>query len=181
MKKLLTLISSIFMINLVSAYYGSYRSFSLSDFLDSIDAATLVLVMLFILFFAILNYILARVFKDNKATAGVVAFCVSVLATYGINRFWDVEDLFYMIGFSDTTLFVILPILILVAIIFLVWKFGIAKTLLFIAVSSIGVSFTNLVYVKMIPIIMGIVFLVIGLWLLAKEQKEPNLRLAYAR
>jgi hypothetical protein len=77
-------ISSIFLINLVSAsfHYG-YGRFSFRGFIDGFDPVTLSLGLLFIVFLLVLNnLVFINLFRDQKGVAFVVSASISLLAVY---------------------------------------------------------------------------------------------------
>lgn len=133
------------------------------DLFYNIDADVMVLGLLFVIFFALTNLALNRTLK-NRGTASVVAFCVSLLAVFGISRTnWSASGLFYNIGMSDKVLYTVVPILILAGLIFMVWKLKLARALFFTGLFLIILSF--FAYEKMILLIIGIVLLIVGLFL----------------
>lgn len=166
---------AITLISFVSAaYYGSYTRFSFSDLLDEVDSSTMILGTLFIIFFAMINYALARVFKDNKAIAGVISFAISLLIVWGVNNSnLDLESFFYDIGFSDNFLFVILPILVIAGLVILIWKFKLKRVLIGFGALLVVLSFTDFIYTKGITLAIGIGCLGLGVWLL-KRKKPPK-------
>ena len=175
MKKSLVIpVITLSLINFASAYYGSY--FSFSDLLNSIDPSTMILGAVFIISFAFINFALVRVFKDNKASAGIVAFVVSLLIIYGINKSgFDIEELFYGIGISSGFLYTILSLVLLAGVIYLIIKLK-TKALFVIGGLFIIVSFTNLVYEKDAMIILGIILLVVGLYVDHKWPEKKQLK-----
>lgn len=173
-KSLVTPILILSLINFASAYYGSYSNFSLSNLLNSIDSSTMLLGAVFIVSFAFLNFALLRFFKDNKATAGVIAFVISLSITYWINQTgFNIEGLFFEIGFSGDMLYTILPIILLIGIIIFIWKFK-SKALLAMGALLIVLSFTNLIYAKGLTLLIGITLSGIGIWLLKKKRPNTN-------
>ena len=165
-KSLLILVMTLCLINFASAYYGSYGSFSLGDLLDSIDSSTMILGAVFIISFAVLNFALSRAFRDNRATAGVVAFVISLLITYGINKTgFNIEELFYGIGISSDFLYFILPILLLIGAIYLGTKVGFGIMLIIIGALFIIITFTDLIYAKGIMFLSGIISLIAGFFI----------------
>ena len=102
----------------------SATSFSLSSMLDSIEASTLLIFVVFIVSFALIFFSLSKtVFKQNNTIAAIISLAASFLITYGINKIgFDLGDLFSNIGISEEILYIILPILALALIIFLVVK-----------------------------------------------------------
>jgi len=155
-KLLLISILGLCLINLVSAY-------SLGDLLGDIESSTMILGAIFIVSFALLNFALSRFFKDkygepNRVTAGIVAFVISLLITWGINKTgFDIEGLFYDIGISSDLLYTALPILIIGGIIVLIWKF--AKESLFI-LGGLSILASFFVYEKIIFIVVGTILIV---------------------
>ena len=114
---------TLFSLNFASAY--GYYPASISDALYRIEPTTIVLSLLFIILFAFLNWILARYFKDNKATAGIIAFAVSLLAIYGIwRKGFDIENIFGDIGVGADLFYTLLPLIVIAVIIGLIIKFG---------------------------------------------------------
>ena len=171
----LAIITGLFLISFASAYYGSYNSFSLSDLLNNIDSSTMLLGVLFIVSFAFLNFSLLKIFKDNKATAGIVAFALSLLITYGINKTgFDIEGLFYNIGFSEGFLATIIPLILLGGIIYLGIRFTFGIVLIVSGSLLCMASFTNLIYEKGITLFLGFVFLVIGIYVNHKWPKKKK-------
>ena len=67
-------------------------------FFSMISPATVVMGALFLIFFALLTYILSKVFRDkygnvSSMTVGVVSFCVSVLIVYfGSDTIYNIID-----------------------------------------------------------------------------------------
>jgi len=171
----LAIITGLFLISFASAYYGSYSSFSLSNLLDSIDSSTMLLGVLFIVFFAFLNFSLLKIFKENKATAGIVAFALSILITYGINKTgFDIEGLFYNIGFSEGFLATIIPLILLGGAIYLGIRFGFGIVLIGFGLLLGVVSFTNLIYEKGIGLLIGIILIIIGVYINKKFPKKKK-------
>jgi hypothetical protein len=167
---LLTFVLGLVSINFVSAYYGSYNNFSLSGFLNNFDSQTILLIITFIISFALINLALVRVFRDNKATPGIISFSIALLITYGLNRTgFNLEGLFYNIGFSGGILNSFIPLILLGGIIFLIWKFK-KNSLFIMGILLILISFTELIYEKGLTLIMGIILIGIGFWLYNKKE-----------
>jgi hypothetical protein len=138
--------------------------------LSSIDPNTMVLGLLFVIFFAIINFALYRSLK-SKGTAGIIAFCISLLSVYGINRTgFDVSGIVYNLGVSEQILYTIVPILILAGLIFMIWKLKLSRTFILLGIALIIGSF--FVYEKTWVLITGIALLVIGLILLLVEKRK---------
>jgi len=117
-KSVLSIVLSLFLINLVSAYGG----YSLRDLFYRIDPGVLVSILLFVIFFAFLNYIFSRVFRDkygkvNTGTSIVISLCISALIVYWVNRSYWVENLLYSLQIENLFLYILL----IAAIIFILW------------------------------------------------------------
>ncbi len=172
-KKSVLPVLSILLINFVSAFshYG-YNRFSITGFFSSINPDDMILMTLFIIIFAFINFSLGKIFRDsygnpNKATAGVVAFSVTSLIVYGFWRTgFDISGLFYNIGVSEDMLFFIIPIILIMAAIFIAWKVGFAALFLIFGLLMLLITiFTDLIYTKGTALIIGFALLLIGLWL----------------
>lgn len=178
MKKrlLLGIFLGIMLTGLVSAQYGYYGSFSLSNFLDSIGSSTMILFVLFIIFFAVLhNIVFMTFFKGNRSVSAIVSFCVSLLAIYGINRArWDLGGLFYGLGLSESALFTIISLVLLVIIIYAIFTKKLKYLLLILGGLLLGLAlFTDLIYERGIAIAIGLVLLLIGLLLRRRGRRAP--------
>jgi len=119
-KSWLSILAGLISMNFTSAYNG-YSS--LSNFFYWIEPSTMILAVLFLVFFAFLYYVLSKIFRNeyhqpNKAVAGVIALCMSLLIVYGINRSaWDIEAFFYRFNISNILIYIVS----IAAIIFLLW------------------------------------------------------------
>lgn len=174
---LLGLILGIMLIGFVSAYYGYYGRFSFSDLLDEIDSSTMLLGAVFIISFALLNFSLSKFFKDrygepNKPIVGVVSFVVSLFITWGINKSdFDIESIFYNIGFSEGFLYTFLPLILLGAFIFVIIKWR-GKGVILVGLFFIAISF--FVYEKGLTLFLGLLFGIIGAIIWYKRPKKPK-------
>jgi len=179
-KKSVLPVLSILLINFVSAFshYG-YNRFSITGFFSSINPDDMILMTLFIIIFAFINFSLGKIFRDsygnpNKATAGVVAFAVTSLIIYGFWRTgFNLSGLFYNVGISEDMLFFIIPIILIVAAIFIVSKIGWAALFLIFGLLMLLITiFTDLIYEKGTALIIGFVLFLIGLWLWWRKRRD---------
>ena len=173
-KEFVLFFSSILLITMISfvsaQFYGRY---SLSDILNSVDPSTMILGVAFIVFFAFLNAALSRFFIDNKAIGGVIAFAISLLIIYGINRTGlDFEGFFYNIGFSEGFLATIISLVLIGGAIYLGIKYGFGILSTIIGGFFIILSFTDFIYETGTTFFIGVIFLVIGIWLLWRKKKR---------
>jgi hypothetical protein len=173
---LLSLILGIFLISFVSA-------FTLSDLLENIESSTVLLVAVFTISFAILNFALSKFFKDksgepNKAIVGVIAFVMSFLITYGINKTgFDIEGLFFNIGISSELLYTIIPIIIIGGLALIIWKYK-KKSLFILGGLLILLSF--FIYEKTLILTLGIILVIIGIGL-SFIKKKPRINSGISR
>jgi len=172
---LLTFFLGVMLIGFASAQYGYYGTFSLSNFLDSIGPSTMILSVLFIIFFAVLhNIVFITFFRGNSGISAIVSLLVSVLAIYGINRArWDIGGLFYGLGISSGILSIVIPFILLIAAIYIIVKFGLSWLLLIFGIFLTSLAlFTDLIYERGIALLIGGVFLLIGIWLWRRNRKR---------
>jgi len=172
-KILLTILIGLFLLNFASAYY----SYSLSDMLNEFDASTVFLVAIFIVLFALINYSTSKMFKDNKATGGIVSFCISFLAVYGINRSgFNFENIFYNLGYSlgipEDLLYTIIVILVVagLAYLFFVWERR-RQAPYIVGILMIISSF--FMYESEMLIILGIIVMIVG-WFIYRNTPEQT-------
>ena len=151
----------------------------LNNLLYNIDANTMLLGLLFVIFFAIINFGLSRSLKD-RGTSGIISFCVSLLAVYGINRTnLDVSGFFSGMGITDKLIYSVVPILIIIGLAFMIWKLKLSWTFMLTGAFLIIMSFTLLIYEKTIILRVGIFLLILGItfWIMKKrrdKKKEAN-------
>ncbi len=102
-------------------YWGGSDRLTLSDLLNMIDAQTMIIVIVFIVSFALLFFSLSKIFKGQKAIAGIVAFALAFLITYSINKMdLDLENLLYDMGLTLEMLHIIFPIFIIILVLIFV-------------------------------------------------------------
>jgi hypothetical protein len=166
----------VMLIKFVSAQYV----FSLGDFFSSVDSATLILGLLFVIFFAILHkLIFLRMFKGNVAVSVIVSFCISLLSIYGLyTSRWDLGGLFYGLGFSDDLLYIILLIVSLVLFLYLLLK----KKLRFLFLGAgllliIASLATDFFYEWFTAFVIGVIFLI--LWFISWRIHKKRSKEAY--
>ena len=185
------LMLGVFLINFVSAqffgggYGGSYGSFSITDIFERFGPDNIIYLSLFLILFVFIATILKRVgiFKDayrnpDTKSVAVISLAISLMATYGIYRSdYDIESLFYNFGFSANSLYPVLAIILILASIFIIWKFRIG-TLLIILGLLLGLTtlFTEIIYEKTTAMIIAAVMLLVGLLLLERTRRRNALR-----
>lgn len=146
------------------------------SFFSSIDPNTMVLGLLFVAFFAILNFALFK-FLKNKGTSAVIAFSMALLSVYGLYKAnLDVSEWFYNLGLSENALYTIVPILILAGLGFMIWKLKLPRALTLLGAMLIIISFTPLIYEKGTVLIVGIILFIPGiiLWIRSSRKAKMN-------
>ena len=144
------------------------------DIFYMLNPEVMILGLLFIIFFALIQLFLSRSLKDRNS-ASVIAFCVSLLAVYGISRTgFDVSSLVYSIGINSSAaedvFYSILPFIILGGLIFIFWK---VKMRVILSLSGLILMVASrFVYEKAIVLAIGIVVLCVGLYLVYKESRR---------
>jgi hypothetical protein len=139
--------------------------------LSAIDPNTMILGLLFVIFYVLIKLVLGRSLKDNPSS-GIIAFCVSLLAVYGISRTsFDLSGFFYNnIGLNENTLYTILPIIIIAGLIFIFATLKIRNALTLLGVLFIIASF--FVYRKTFFLIIGIILLILGIILMINNSRK---------
>ncbi len=146
--------------------------FPLSDLLGSIAEGTLILLLVFIISFALLFFALNRAFKGNTPIAAVISFALSFGITYWINKSgFDLSGWVYDLGISEEILSILIPILAIALVIFLIWRFR--KESLFIFGGFLLAS-SLFVYEKSIVIVLGIILLLIRLFIGRRGERSER-------
>ena len=146
---------------------------ALPYFLTNINSTIIVMGALFLIFFAFLNYVLSKVFRDkygnvSTATVGVISFCISVLIIYfGRNTISNIID---GLRFSDTILYVLSGVAILVLLYLFRKRLRFCMILMLIGAGLILIgALTDWFYQRWFVIVLGIVLLLFGIWLCSKK------------
>lgn len=176
MKKsvILTSITSLFLINFVSAY----NSGSLGDLLNQLDPSTVILSLLFLGSLVLINLALSRVLKGQKGVAGLLSFIVSFWIIYTINASgFDYHGTYYgifdSIGLSSDIASTILPILIFLIALIIIIKSGFGLLLIVIGgfIFGYGILFA---YEKALTAAIGGIMTIVGIVLYKKKQDMVN-------
>ena len=179
MKKriLATLFLMVILSNLVNAQFslsdftnfntGYYNSFSLTDLWYTIGPDTIILGSIFIISFAIIYFLLRKVFGHHNALAGVMAFAFSFGLMYYANYIgFDFTDLFYNIGLDYDFLYS--PFLWVVLLMMLGFFIGFANILFLIGGILFLLGF--FAYNKGLAFTLGVIFIFWGLLLRRKKK-----------
>ena len=143
-------------------------------FLSMINPAIVVMGALFLIFFALLVYILSKVFRDkygnvSTVTVGIISFCISVLIIYfGRDTIYNIID---SLRLSNMILYVLsgAAILILLYLFRKKLKFYIVLMLAGAGLILIG-ALTDWFYQKWFVILFGIIILLLGIWLCSRRR-----------
>jgi len=158
------------LIGFINAY-----SVSLSDLLSQVDEQTLIIFLVFIISFTLIYFALSKFFKDkngypNKGMAAVISFALSFGLTYAANKSeFDIAGWVYNLGISREILYVLIPILAVVVVIFLIVK--LKRNSLFVF-GGLFLASALFVYEKTIMIIVGAVLILVRLFWGNRDDKD---------
>ena len=145
----------------------------LSDLLNQIDEATIILYAVFIISFSLLFFSLNKVFQGNTSTSGIISVVISLLIVYSVNKSGiNLQGVFFDLGISEEILMTIVPIIILLGTVFIVIKLA-KESLLVLGGLLIAVSF--FVYQQATLMVLGIILIGIrffipkGTWEMKKK------------
>lgn len=164
---------SITLLLLSAMSFASAQSGGLSELLNSIDEATLVLFAIFLIVFVLLFFSLKKMFKGDTTTSGIISVVLSLLITYGVNKTgFDLQGLFSNIGVSGEILSTALPIVIIGGIVFMIIK--LAKNSL-LAIGGLFILLSFFVYAKTLLIVIGVILIVLRFTVFMKRGRwEPK-------
>lgn len=153
---------------------------AISDMFSSIDPNTMLLGLLFIIFYVLINFSLSKVFKKERASSAIISLCVSLLAVYGLNKLnWDLSGVYLNLGLSEEFLYSVVPLIILGLAILGSFvkdsmtgrrKFRLYR--LFMILGGLLILLSFFAYEQTILFIAGIVLILIGLFLLWRIKKK---------
>ena len=170
---IIAFLSLIFILPFISAqFFGSYNS--ISDLFSLIDAQTIFIAVAFGIFFALIKTVLDKFPAFRGATSGVISLLLSLGITYGVNRWFSLDDILLNIGYSGDAM----PYLLIgfaVLFLFFLFKYR-GKSLLVLGLLLAAISFTDLVDSSGIFLVSGIVLFLIGLiWTWKGRKKIPGM------
>ena len=150
--------------------------------LNSLDPSTAILGSIFILAFSLIFFSLTNLgkFKDQRGIAGIIAFVISFMIVYFIHRsgmnYQNIYyDLFYNIGLSSEVASTFLPIILFIASIFLVMKFGFSTLLVVFGLFTFGYG-AGFAYERVTTMFIGAVITIIGIVLFDKKRKSKGIQ-----
>jgi hypothetical protein len=142
----------------------------ISDIFAGIDAATITLAILFVIFFTVIFFSTSKIFKGNKAVPVVLSLAISLLIIYWINQSANVGGLLTGIGLSGDNLYTVGTVFIIAFTIFLFVKIR-AKALLVLGGGLIAIGLSGLVYAGSTLVIIGIILALIGIFFVFKKKR----------
>lgn len=153
---------------------------AIRDMLSSIDPNTMLLGLLFIIFYVLINFSLSKVFKKERASSAIISLCVSLLAVYGLNKLnWDLSGVYLNLGLSEEFLYSVVPLIILGLAILgsfvkdsMTGKRRFRLYRLFMILGGLLILLSFFAYEQTILFIAGIVLILIGLFLLWRIKKK---------
>ena len=147
-------------------------------FLSMINPAIVVMGALFLIFFALLVYILSKVFRDkygnvSTVTVGIISFCISVLIIYfGRDTIYNIID---SLRLSNMILYVLSGAAILILLYLFRRRLRFCMVLMLAGAGLILIgALTDWFYQKWFVILFGIIILLLGIWLCARRPKLPR-------
>ncbi|MDP2628764.1 MAG: hypothetical protein Q8P15_02620, partial [Nanoarchaeota archaeon] len=124
------------------------------------------------------NWVFSRYFKDNKATAGVIAFAASLLIVFGIYKNgFDIESVFGDFGVTSDLFYTLLPLTVIAGIVFLIVKFK-RKSLLIMGLLLFVLSI--LTYEKATLWLIGGILIIIWFFVREKGSSQNRTRTTHA-
>ena len=171
----LSVVTSLFAMNFVSA------AVSIGDFFNQIEPSTMVLGAMFMILFAFINFILTKSFmKDNRPVAGVISFCISLLAVYGLYYAdFDITGLMFNFGVTEDIITTWVPIILLGIAIFFSLKGYFSYVMIALGALFFILGITDVVYESGLFIAVGLVIAMLGFFLLwrklKKKQEKPKI------
>ena len=152
----------------------------LSELLGDIDQSVVILVTLFLITFSLIFFALKKsILKSDPGIAGVVAAMLGFLMIYGVNKMGldvgDAQNWLVDIGFTESTLALIIFVFVIAGIIYLMVHF--AKDSLFIIGGGLIVlAFFSYQY-KATFVVLGAILLAVRIFALNKPgvwDKKPK-------
>jgi len=175
----LSLLVSVFFINLVSAY-GSYGYFSLGNFINSLNPLEILAYgSVFIILFALVRKglsrgpfgdSLGRITTTGSIVSAAVSFLIMYLFLYRTN--FNIPNAVSGIGVPTDFLYPLFGIIFVLGVLYLIWKISFCKFLMLTGASLFALTFTDWIYEKGIAGTIGFILFVVGLWWCWKRRRR---------
>lgn len=164
MKKVGLITISLFLLNFVSAAYGSFTNFSLDGFTNTFDTSLFLVALIFLAIFGIVYKSVEKTnLINNRAIQAIIAFGASAFAMYGILQTnINFGGLLSGFGLPEDFIRTAIPIIIVLVFIILWVKIGFGNLLMIIGSLLIAVGLLDLVYSKGLSIAVGTMLVLIG-------------------
>ncbi len=149
-------------VNLISAYSPGA---GLDDILNSFDDSTIILSLLFVIFFTTIQFILKRFMKNEDGNSSVIiSLAISLLMVFQINRMnYGFDNFFYEIGLYGENLFYLGLIAFIALATYLLTKFK-STAMIVLGAIMIFLSFTNFfIDLAGILLLLGLILLIGGI------------------
>ncbi|GIU68290.1 MAG: hypothetical protein KatS3mg001_140 [Candidatus Pacearchaeota archaeon] len=168
----------LFFLMIYLSYFVSAQSFS--DFFQGVDLGFLSLLLVFVIFSVFISWILNRagIFRDaygNPTTATtVVSAAMAALIVIGwYKQGINLSYFFVSVGVPIDSLYLVFSVIVLIGIIFLIFRFGFGGVLFFGGVFLIAINYlTDFFYEKDIVYAVGAGAALIGLLMWNKTRKK---------
>jgi hypothetical protein len=158
----------------------------MNDLLYSIDPNTMILSLVFIIFYILINFSLSKIFRKERTTSALISLCISLLTVYGLNRIdLDLSRFLFNLGVSEDLLYLVVPWIILGL---AIWgsfvkdrvtgkrSFRLYRLFMILGAILILIGLIPGVYENALFIISGIILIALGiiLWAMRKARKRRN-------
>jgi hypothetical protein len=148
---------------IILAGFISAAPLQLSNLLGNIAEGTLVILLVFIISFALIFFALNRTLKQNIPIVTVISFAMAFGITYWVNKSgFDLSGWVYDLGISSEILSILIPVVAIALTIFLILK--LKKNSLFV-LGGLFIASSIFVYEKSVMIIIGIALIVVRLFI----------------
>ena len=130
------------------------------------------------LYFALSKFFVDKLTgQPNTKFASIISLSIALLITYGVNSYnFNFTSFFFDLGVSEDILFFALPLILILGLLFLIWKFR-SKSLLIIGGFFILLSF--FVYEKTVSSRIGIILVLIWVFLFFKKKFQGTSKNEY--
>jgi hypothetical protein len=148
--------------------------FTLSSVFSYVDSQSIFIIVTFGVLGLLLKVILDRFPAFRGTTAGIMSLLLSLGATWGINKWINVNSFFYGIGFSgDISAYLVMALIVIFIISLFIFKWK--APLILGALLILMALFTDLVAEESLVLFAGIIFIMIGLiWAFLSHRRKKK-------
>jgi hypothetical protein len=167
-------IPTLAVLTLMLTNFASAATYSIRDGLKSVDSGIIFVASVFIISFALISFSTKKLFKAEKATSTVISLVAAFGITYGINSLdLDISNWFQNIGISETTLYTIIPFILIAIAVLIIWWLK-RDSLIVFGLILFASAFA--VVEQALVIILGVALIVIRIAAFKKKAKPSPLR-----